>query len=42
MLLVKMFSLKQKTNEILSAAIEKIKFCLIKKNVISSLRYIFK
>ena len=30
-LLVKIFSLKQKTNEILPAAIEKIKFCLFKK-----------
>ena len=30
-LLVKVFSLKQKTNQILPATTEKIKFCLFKK-----------
>ena len=33
-----MFSLKQKTNQILSATLDKIKFCLFKKAVYGSFR----
>ena len=37
-LLVKIFSLKQKTNQILPATTEKIKFCLFKKTVHGSFK----
>ena len=36
--LVKIFSLKQKTNQILPATIEKVKFCLFKKTASCSFR----
>ena len=39
-LIVKIFSLKQKANQILSAAIEKIKFFLFKKTVYGSFRQV--
>ena len=37
-LLVKIFSLKQKLNQVLPATKEKIKFCLVKKTVSRSVR----
>ena len=37
-LIAKIFSLKQKANQILSATLEKIKFCLFKKTVYGSFR----
>ena len=37
-LLVKIFSLKQKTSQILPATLEKIKFCLFKKTVWGSFK----
>ena len=37
-LLVEVFSQKQKTNQILQATIEKIKFCLFKKTFSCSFR----
>ena len=37
-LLAKIFSLKQWTNQMLSATFEKLKFCLFKKTVYGSFR----
>ena len=36
--LQKIFSLKQKTNQILSATLEKIKYCLFEKTVYGSFK----
>ena len=38
LLFAKIFSLKQKTNQILSATLEKIKYCLFKKTVYVSFK----
>ena len=39
-LLVRIFNLKQKTNQILPATVEKIKFCLLKKTVPCSFMFL--